>query len=158
MATPSDPSPDLVRIERVIPLPTPGSVAVCFGTADKLALFHTDEATGAAIDQKYLHVEEPRPRTHDLFISTLQCFGASLSCVVIERLEDGIFYTNLVMTAENETLATRKHVEVDCRPSDAFALAMRAEAPMFIRRALWEELEDVEPMLKAMKVPGEGND
>lgn len=68
----------------------------------------------------------PRPLTHDLFLMTLKAFKAELRRVEINNLREGTFYAVLVLSGpEGRT-------RVDCRPSDAIALAMRAGAPILV--------------------------
>jgi len=66
-----------------------------------------------------------RPLTHDLFKSTLDTFGVQLKEVVINNLLDGIFYARLVCTKNGELY------EIDSRTSDAIAMAVRFECPIF---------------------------
>ena len=67
-----------------------------------------------------------RPLTHDLFLMTLKAFKAELRRVEINDLREGTFYAVLVLSGpEGRT-------RVDCRPSDAIALAMRAGAPILV--------------------------
>ena len=67
-----------------------------------------------------------RPLTHDLFKSTLDTFGVQLKEVVINNLLDGIFYARLVCTNKMGELS-----EIDSRTSDAIAMAVRFECPIF---------------------------
>jgi len=66
-----------------------------------------------------------RPLTHDLFKSTLDTFGVDLKEVVINNLLDGIFYARLVCSKNGELY------EIDSRTSDAIAMAVRFECPIF---------------------------
>lgn len=66
-----------------------------------------------------------RPLTHDLFKSTLDTFGVQLKEVVINNLLDGIFYARLVCMKNGELF------EIDSRTSDAIAMAVRFECPIF---------------------------
>ena len=66
-----------------------------------------------------------RPLTHDLFKSTLDTFGVQLKEVVINNLLDGIFYARLVCMKNGELY------EIDSRTSDAIAMAVRFECPIF---------------------------
>lgn len=75
-----------------------------------------------------LHLEElkpPRPLTHDLFLSFSRAYGVELKEVLINKLEEGIFYSELVFVQENET------VRIDSRTSDAVALALRFKCPIY---------------------------
>ncbi|MBX2889939.1 MAG: bifunctional nuclease family protein [Saprospiraceae bacterium] len=83
-----------------------------------------------------------RPLTHDLFKSTLDTFGIQLKEVVINNLLDGIFYARLVCMKNGELY------EIDSRTSDAIAMAVRFECPIFtydfILEAAGVVLEDSE--------------
>jgi bifunctional DNase/RNase len=66
-----------------------------------------------------------RPLTHDLFKNALDTFGVDLKEVVINNLLDGIFYARLVCVKNGELF------EIDSRTSDAIAMAVRFECPIF---------------------------
>ncbi|MFB3766162.1 MAG: bifunctional nuclease family protein [Methanotrichaceae archaeon] len=69
----------------------------------------------------------PRPMTHDLFISVLETLKASILKVLIDDLDGGIYYARLsIKDDSNES-------EIDARPSDCLALALRAKAPIEIQ-------------------------
>lgn len=68
----------------------------------------------------------PRPLTHDLLLMALRALKAGLVKVEITDLKDGVFFVLLVLQGPGG------RVRVDCRPSDAIALAMRAEAPIMV--------------------------
>lgn len=68
----------------------------------------------------------PRPLTPDLFINTLDLLGVKVVRLEIVELKEGTFYGRLVM--EQRGL----EYEIDCRPSDGLALAVRAQAPIQI--------------------------
>jgi len=101
-----------------------------------------------------------RPLTHDLFKNTLETFGVDLKEVVINNLLDGVFYAKLVCIKDGD------EYEIDSRTSDAIALAVRFECPIytfdFIMEAAGVELEDNaegnEPVLKkkASSSPSKG--
>ena len=68
----------------------------------------------------------PRPFTHDLFLELLDKFSISLRFLQIDSIENGVFYAQLVLSANH-------HEEyIDCRPSDGIALALRGEVPIFV--------------------------
>lgn len=67
-----------------------------------------------------------RPLTHDLLKSTIQALGATVSYVVINDLSDNTFYARIVLQANGREL------EVDSRPSDAIALAVRTDSPIYV--------------------------
>lgn len=79
------------------------------------------EATSIAFAQQ--GIEPPRPLTHDLMISTIDAVGAALDHIEITELRDGVYYAVLHFTGA---------ITVDARPSDAIALALRAEVPILV--------------------------
>lgn len=86
-------------------------------------------------------VTVPRPLTHDLMLSTLTDLGASLSRIEIIDLKEGTFY------AELELAIAGSHKRVDCRPSDAIALALRADAPIMVSETVLKEASKDRPRI-----------
>lgn len=86
------------------------------------------EATAIAYAQQ--GVVPPRPLTHDLMRDLLDALGASIDQVRITSLEDGVYYA---------VIAFDNGVEVQARPSDAIALALRAEVPIVSAEAVLDE-------------------
>jgi bifunctional DNase/RNase len=74
--------------------------------------------------------EAPRPLSHDLMQRLLEAVGASVDRVEVTRIEDGTFYAELSLTTPRGPLT------LDCRPSDAIALASRVAAPLFVADAV----------------------
>ena len=66
-----------------------------------------------------------RPLTHDLFKQTLEAFKVEIKEIIINNLLDGIFYARLICEREGEI------IELDSRTSDAIALAVRFQCPIF---------------------------
>ena len=95
----------------------------------------------------------PRPLSHDLFLLALEGFGATVSRMVITKVEDDVYYARLILEGENEIME-RKIVELDARPSDCLALAARAQAPIYILRSLWDRLPDMSQVLTEMREKG----
>lgn len=76
----------------------------------------------------------PRPMTHDLFVSLMHAYGLQLMDVFIYKFEDGIFSSELTFID-----ASGKEVHLDARTSDAIAVAMRCNAPVYTTRAILDE-------------------
>lgn len=74
----------------------------------------------------------PRPLTHDLFKTVLEALDAEVVRVQIVHVEEQTFHANLVLLAGGD------EVELDARPSDAIALAVRFDAPIQVRQDIWE--------------------
>ncbi len=70
-------------------------------------------------------MQPSRPLTHDLMKNFMNAFSVDLQEIVINDLQEGIFYSKLVCTTENDT------VEIDSRTSDALALAVRFGCPIY---------------------------
>ena len=149
------PMQDLVRVEPIALLPTQAGCAVFLGDGAKAIVFYIDPGVGASINASLSGQLPPRPLTHDLFLLTLQTFGATVSRAVIVRMEQEIYYARLILEAENEIME-RKIVELDARPSDCLALVVRCGAPFYVVRELWETLEDMTGVLAEMRETGEG--
>lgn len=81
----------------------------------------------AAIAMELQNVAPPRPMTHDLLKNAIETLGGKLKKVVINDVKDGTFYA----TVEVE-IKDNKIVNLDARPSDAIALAVRGHAPIFV--------------------------
>ena len=80
-----------------------------------------------AIKMKISGIQPPRPLTHDLLRDTIVQLGATLQRIVITRLELNTFFAKLILQTKEGALT-----EVDARPSDSIAVALRADAPIFV--------------------------
>jgi bifunctional DNase/RNase len=92
-------------------------------------------------------VDFPRPMTHDLLLLTVRGLGAKVGRVEVVRMLEGTFYAEIVAEQSGEER------RIDSRPSDAIALAVRAEAPIFVADEVLESagvrsLEGYESVLK----------
>ncbi|MGC6464286.1 MAG: bifunctional nuclease family protein [Akkermansiaceae bacterium] len=141
---------DLIRVEPIALLPTQAGCAVFLGDGRKVIVFYIDPSIGASINAVLSGATPPRPLSHDLFSQSLEAFGAKVNRAVIVRREDEVFYARLFLTAENEIME-KKIVELDARPSDCIALAVRSEAPIFVLDEVWEELEDMTGVLEELR-------
>jgi bifunctional DNase/RNase len=81
----------------------------------------------------------PRPNTHDLAKRLIDRLEGSVERVVVTELRDGTYYAVIFLAVNGEV------VEVDSRPSDAIALALRCGAPVFVREPLFDEARQAEP-------------
>lgn len=82
------------------------------------------EAT--SIDRRVKGMPSPRPLTHDLVASVIDNLGGELQDIFISELRDHTYFAKLRIRQEGEM------VQVDCRPSDAIALAVTAKVPIFV--------------------------
>lgn len=139
-----------VRVEIVALMPTQAGCAVFLGDGSKTILFYIDPAVGLSINTVMSGQKMPRPLTHDLYMLTLQAFGASVSRAMITEVEGDVFYARLILEAENEIME-RKIIELDARPSDCLAIAARASAPVYVLVDVWDKLDDRTELLKQMR-------
>ena len=89
------------------------------------------------INRKLSGVQAPRPLTHDLIGRVLQALGHRLARVVISELREGTFYATLVLEPRDGQKGVDETI-VDCRPSDAIALAVQTSAPILVARDVFE--------------------
>ena len=75
----------------------------------------------------------PRPMTHDLFASVMESHHIELTEVIIQDLQDGVFYAVLVYAKGSDVRMT------DARPSDAIALALRADCPIYAHQSVMDK-------------------
>ncbi len=86
-----------------------------------------------AIAMQLESVVSPRPMTHDLLKNVIEGLEAKIARVVINDLRDNTFFANIFLDCTGGDLC------IDSRPSDAMALALRAEAPIFVEKAVLEK-------------------
>ena len=87
-----------------------------------------------AIDRAVKGITTPRPLTHDLIHNVIEGLNAGVVKVVINDLKNNTFYAKIVLQG-NSVL-----VEIDSRPSDAIALAMQKNTPIFVEKKVLEEV------------------
>jgi bifunctional DNase/RNase len=91
-----------------------------------------------AIALKIENVATARPLTHDLVYQMLQDLGTRIEKIVINDLRDNTFYARIFLSHRGEA------VEVDSRPSDALALALRFDASIFVEEEVLEKSRKIE--------------
>jgi uncharacterized protein len=89
------------------------------------------EAT--SIDRRVKGAQAPRPLTHDLLANAIELLGGELQDIYISELRDHTYYAKLRIKHEGEI------VEVDSRPSDAIAVAVTVEVPIYVAEEVIEE-------------------
>jgi len=87
-----------------------------------------------AIKMKISGVTPPRPMTHDLLYATIKKLGAELNKIIITKLEQNTFFAKLVLQIDG------RMEEVDARPSDSIAVAIRAKAPIFVEQGVLDSI------------------
>ncbi len=90
-------------------------------------------AEADAIAVKLQGVALPRPLTHDLLNSMIDALGASVNSVIVSDLKNDTFFAKIVLNVDGGQL------EVDSRPSDALALAVRVNVPIYVDEVVLEK-------------------
>jgi hypothetical protein len=88
----------------------------------------------AAIDRRIKGLVLPRPMTHDLLGAVIEAMGGRLSKIVINDLKEHTFYASVVIERNGD------RVVVDARPSDAIALAVAGNTPIFVEDHVLDEV------------------
>lgn len=90
-------------------------------------------AEADAIAVKLQGVTVPRPLTHDLLSSVIDSLGAAIESIIVSDLKSDTFYAKIILNVDGQQL------EIDSRPSDALALAVRTDAPIFAEEAVLDK-------------------
>ena len=123
---------DLLGIRIELPTNTPILLLKEHGGDRYLPIWiNTPEATAIALAQD--GVAPQRPLTHDLMTAVIEELGATVSEVVVTELRGGTFYADLTLSINGDI-----HT-ISSRPSDAVAIAVRADAPVFAEREVLDE-------------------
>ena len=88
------------------------------------------QAIAIALEKK---IKTSRPLTHELFKGFADKFDIKINHILIHKLVDGVFFSNLVCEKDNEI------IKIDSRTSDAIALSLRFDAPIFVEKGILDE-------------------
>lgn len=92
------------------------------------------EAT--SIDRRVRGIASPRPLTHDLVVNAVDLLGAEVRDVMISDLKDQTYFAKLRLRKDGEL------IEIDCRPSDAVAIAVSAKVPLYVSEDVLGEVTE----------------
>lgn len=92
-----------------------------------------------AIALKLENYETPRPMTHDLLRGILGALSVGVVRVVVNELRDSTFFARIILSVDG------RETEVDARPSDAIALALRVDAPIFVDQSVLDQAQTISP-------------
>lgn len=90
-------------------------------------------AEADAIAVKLQEYQVPRPLTHDLLGNIIGALGATVNSIIVSDLQNDTFFAKIILAVDG------KQVEIDSRPSDAIALAVRIKVPIFAEEAVLEK-------------------
>jgi len=86
-----------------------------------------------AINIQLQNIEVARPLTHDLLKNVIETLGGEVERVIVTELREDTFYARIIINVDGQ------QVDVDARPSDAMALAVRVHAPIYVAEEVMEE-------------------
>lgn len=122
-----------VRVLGVYNHPASGPFVVLRDSQSRNLPIWIDEMQAQSIQAGIEGAETARPMTHDLMKLLMERFGGVLEYVLIDDLYNGVYYAKLGLARGDQ------RSEVDCRPSDALALAVRFKALIYVADAVLEE-------------------
>jgi len=94
------------------------------------------EANAIALQME--NISTPRPMTHDLLRNVIEGLSGRITRIVVSDLRDNTFYALIYVDTGSDTVA------IDARPSDAIALALRAQAPIFVEEDVIDNAKGVD--------------
>jgi bifunctional DNase/RNase len=130
---------ELIGVRVEVPANTPMVLLRELQDRHRLLPIYIGSPEASAIHYALEGLEPPRPLTHDLFIQTVTALGATIDRIVVTEMRDRTYYAELHLTQGESTQV------ISCRPSDAIALAVRCNAPLFANEALLDEVGQEPP-------------
>ncbi len=115
---------------------------IILGNETKKFAIYTEPHVGTSIQLHLAHGHPPRPYTHDLLSGILNGFNIKLLQMVINDIEDTIYFARLFL--EQTQGEMKQIVEIDARPSDCITLALMHNVPVFCRAEILEKAVAVE--------------
>lgn len=143
---------DVLPVEIRGILPANSGCAIFVGNDEKVFVIQVEHNMGAVIGMFLRDTPKERPLTHDLIGSVFKGFNITVERVIITELKNSTYFARLILQQENEL--GRKIVEIDARPSDCLALAAAQKRPIFVRNALFEQVEDMTEVLDRINENG----
>lgn len=120
---------------------SPYGCAIFLKALDKIFVIYVDRARGCAMQSAFEQEKTERPLSYEFVWQTLDALDCGVDSVVIYREDNGIFFTFMRVSMNNELGS--KIAEIDGRPSDTLAVALKANVPIYIRSDVLEKLPDV---------------
>lgn len=145
-------SNEVVQVSVRAIVPNEGGCTLFLGNDEKVFVIHVDRGMGEVIANFINGVTKDRPLTHDLINHIFKGFGINLERAVITSLKNGTYYARLILRMQNDL--GQSIVEVDARPSDCLALACARNKPVYVARALFDQLEDVSEVFERLNEGG----
>lgn len=137
----------LVKVEQLF-LSNMGFVVILKGSDDKRAVpIFIGAAEAQSIAIQLQGVKVPRPLTHDLLKNVLDYMECRIKRIEVCDIRDGTYFGKLILEQDEHDM------EIDCRPSDAIALALRSSCPIYVHEKVMESAGRVLDDLRAEQEP-----
>jgi len=124
-----------VKVDSIVVEPESRAPVIILTNPDRttcLPIF-VGEAEASAIWRYMNKIAAPRPMTHDLLAGVIEKFGGEVTSVTVTSIKRGVFYAVIEINAGGKT------IEIDARPSDAIALALRLGVSVYVAEAVMQE-------------------
>ncbi len=112
----------------------PQAVVFLSDNGDMMVPIYIGPAEAISIDVALRKETTPRPMTHDLLKTIMDNFSIGIDRIIIDDLDEQVFYARLMLQDGD------RQVEIDARPSDCIALAVRTNASIFIERNIMDKV------------------
>lgn len=127
--------------------PGPVPIVLLEDEAKRMMPIYIGISEAISINSALNHEIPPRPMTHDLFVSLITHLDSTIDDILIDELNEGVYYARMTVSMDG------KRFELDARPSDCIAIALRCGAPIHIRDSVLseavmskEELQNIVPL------------
>ena len=120
--------------------------------SDRFLTIWIGQNEAEAITVALQEIEVVRPLTHDLLRNVLTSLGAEVASVNIVELKNDIFYARIALRVDG------KELDIDSRPSDALALAVRVHVPIYVAEGVMREAASLPEGEVERETPGEGDE
>lgn len=137
---------DVLKVSIKGVMPTSNGCALFLGPEEKTFIIYVDSQIGNTISMIINDVHRERPITHDLISNIFVGLGVTLQRVIINDVKDRTFFARIILKMENEVES--KICEIDARPSDAIALALHDDRPVYVAHKVLESEEDMTELLE----------
>lgn len=137
---------DVLKVSIKGVMPTSNGCALFIGPEEKTFIIYVDSQIGNTISMIVNDVDRERPITHDLISNIFVGLGISLQRVIINDVRERTFFARMILKMENEIES--KICEIDSRPSDAIALALHDQRPIYVARKVLDAEDDMTELLE----------
>ena len=131
----------LIQFNKI--MQSPSYTVFILGTEVKQFAIYTSPHVGMQIQIHLTDQIKPRPYTHDLMNSIFNGLNIELLHVVINDVQDTIYFARLFL--EQEVGGTKRIMEIDARPSDCLSLALENNVPIFCTKEVFDRVIPIDP-------------